>query len=103
VTDITIDISDLAPGRSRVVEVGVRRLLVGRSASGIHATTALCPHQTKCMEGARILGNSLVCPHHGARFRLDTGASQAFQLTARPLEIYRVSLHGNLATITLPD
>jgi nitrite reductase/ring-hydroxylating ferredoxin subunit len=102
-TDITIDIADLPLGRSRIVEAGGKRLLICRSASGVHATAALCPHQTKCLEGARILSESLMCPHHGARFRLDTGASLAFQLTARALEIYLVSLDGSLATITFPD
>jgi 3-phenylpropionate/trans-cinnamate dioxygenase ferredoxin subunit len=101
--DVTIDIADLPLGRSRIVEAAGKRFLICRSASGIHATTALCPHQIKCLEGARIISESLTCPHHGARFRLDTGASLTFQLTARALEIYPVSLDGSLATIALPD
>jgi nitrite reductase/ring-hydroxylating ferredoxin subunit len=100
---VTIDIADLPLGRSRIVETDDKRFLICRSASGIHATAALCPHQIKCLEGARIIGDALTCPHHGARFRLDTGASLAFQLTARALEIYPVSLDGSLATIDLPD
>jgi len=101
--DVTIDISDLPLGRSRIVETGGKQFLICRSANGIHATAALCPHQIKCLEGARIIGESLLCPHHGARFRLDSGASLAFQLTARPLEIYPVTFDGNLATVVLPD
>jgi nitrite reductase/ring-hydroxylating ferredoxin subunit len=100
---VTIDIADLPLGRSRIVEAGDKRFLISRSVNGIHATAALCPHQVKCLEGARIIGEALICPHHGARFRLDTGASLAFQLTARALEIYPVSLDGCLATIVLPD
>lgn len=71
----------LAPGQSAIVQVAGRNLLLCRSASGLHAMAETCPHQEKSLEGARVRGNAVMCPHHGARFSLEDGRSLSPQLT----------------------
>lgn len=62
-----------------------------------------CPHQNLSLEGARTVGGAVLCPHHGARFDLETGTSRSPGLTARMLAIYPVREEGGVAIVTLPE
>lgn len=101
--DVRVEVGDLPVGRSRMVEQGGRKFLVCRSTKDVHATAGMCPHQVKSLDGARVRGETLMCLHHGASFRLDTGASLSFALTARPLAIYPSRLEGEVLHVSLPD
>lgn len=68
---------DIAQGRSAVVEVDGQRLLVCRAPGGLHVVIDDCPHQNLTMEGGRVRGTSVICPHHGARFSLEDGRSMS--------------------------
>lgn len=74
-TKVTVPLPAVDVGRSAIVEVGGQRVLLCRAANGLHAMRELCPHQTLSMEGARVRHNSVMCPHHGARFSLEDGRS----------------------------
>lgn len=39
------------------------------------------------MDGARVRGETIICPHHGARFRLDNGASLTPELVRKSIDI----------------
>lgn len=84
----TIDLPELAVGETMTIEVAGRNILLCRSHLGVHATATLCPHQAKLLEGGRIRGQSIMCPHHGARFDLVTGKSLSPQLTPQPLPLF---------------
>ncbi|MFT4054488.1 MAG: Rieske 2Fe-2S domain-containing protein [Novosphingobium sp.] len=70
-----IPLSEVPQAGSRIVEIEGRRVLLCRSAVGIHAMDEMCPHQFLSMEGGRVRSNFIMCPHHGARFSLQDGAS----------------------------
>lgn len=101
--EVAVDVADLAVGRSKMETAGGQSFLVCRSVSGFHATDGICPHQLKALEGSRIRGDAVMCPHHGARFQLDTGKSLSYALTARPLAIYATRVDGTTLFVTLPD
>lgn len=65
--------ADLALGASRCFsEAGV---IVARGQDGqYYAVERRCSHAALDLDGGRVRGASLVCPHHGARFDLKTGA-----------------------------
>jgi len=66
-----------------------------------HAMDDKCPHKRKSLSGGIVDGNEVVCPAHGFRFHLETGACKyARQLRAR---IFPVSLQGDLLHIDIPD
>lgn len=68
--------ADLAPGTAVRRPVGAQDVLVACAADGqYHAVSATCSHALLPMEGGRVRGSSIVCPHHGARFCLRTGAA----------------------------
>jgi nitrite reductase/ring-hydroxylating ferredoxin subunit len=74
-TKVIIPLPSLTIGQSIAVQADGRRLLICRSATGLHVMDEFCPHQLKSLEGGRIRGNSFFCPHHGARFSLEDGRS----------------------------
>ena len=49
----------------------------------------MCPHQMLSLEGGRVRGTFIMCPHHGARFNLEDGKSLS-PLTPNPLKLFPV-------------
>jgi nitrite reductase/ring-hydroxylating ferredoxin subunit len=99
-TSYSIPVPELEEGRAAVVEVQGRKVLLCRSAAGIHATSAICPHQHKGLDGARVRNGALMCPHHGARFSLEDGRSLS-PLTPRGLTLYRVGEDAGTVTVEI--
>lgn len=66
--------ADLAPGTVRCIDVEGAGILVARGQDGIYyAVQRACSHAALPLEGGRVRGASIVCPHHGARFDLKSG------------------------------
>ncbi|GLR65489.1 ferredoxin [Acidocella aquatica] len=93
-TKVTVALPPLDAGRSVIVEVAGQRVLICRTAGGLHAMDEQCPHQQLSMEGARVRHNSVMCPHHGARFSLEDGRSLS-PLTAKGLKFFPCTEHGD--------
>lgn len=81
-----ISIPDVAMGRSVAIKIDGERVLICRSATGLHAVRDDCPHQNLTMDGGRVRGASIICPHHGARFSLVDGKSMS-PITPKPIAI----------------
>ncbi len=99
-TKVTVALPPLEEGRSAIAEVAGQRVLLCRTASGLHAMDALCPHQNFSMEGARVRHNSVMCPHHGARFSLEDGHSLS-QLTTKALRLFPCAARGDVLEIDI--
>ena len=95
-----IPLSEVPASGGRIVTIEGKRVLVCRSASGIHAMDEICPHQAMSLDGARIRGESIICPHHGARFSLEDGRSMS-PLTPKSLTLYPVKEEGDHLDIAL--
>jgi 3-phenylpropionate/trans-cinnamate dioxygenase ferredoxin subunit len=66
--------ANLALGAAERRQVEGRDVIVARGQDGAYyAVAAMCSHATLPLEGGRVRGTSIVCPHHGARFCLKTG------------------------------
>lgn len=64
--------ADLAPGEARCLAAA--GVIVARGQDGqYYAVERRCSHAALDLDGGRVRGASLVCPHHGARFDLRTG------------------------------
>ena len=72
-----IALSEAPASGTKVVIVEGKCILLCRSAAGIHAMDETCPHQAMSLEGGRVRGTSIICPHHGARFNLEDGRSMS--------------------------
>jgi 3-phenylpropionate/trans-cinnamate dioxygenase ferredoxin subunit len=66
--------ANLALGSAERRQVEGRDVIVARGQDGAYyAVAAMCSHAALPLEGGRVRGTSIVCPHHGARFCLKTG------------------------------
>lgn len=66
--------ADLAPGESRCLDLDGAGVIVARGQDGqYYAVQRQCSHAAMNLDGGRVRGASIVCPHHGARFDLKSG------------------------------
>ena len=65
-------LDEIPEGGLRVL-AGDEEILLVRAAAGIRAMAYLCSHQELALEGGCEEGGSWICPHHGAKFSLETG------------------------------
>ena len=98
--NIPYDPVSLAVNTSMPVIVEGISILVCRSQKQVYAVRNRCPHQALGMEGARVRGESVICPHHGARFSLADGKSLS-ALTQNPLPILPCRIEGDRLDIDL--
>jgi nitrite reductase [NAD(P)H] small subunit len=69
-------IERIPPGEGRTFELGDRRrVAVFRTrAGGVYATQATCPHREGPLADGLLDDRCVVCPLHGFKFDLETGA-----------------------------
>lgn len=95
-------VHDLAVGTMRKVAVGDRSCLLVRTATGLHAYPAQCPHYHGPLELGVLDGERLVCPWHQAVFSAESG-----DLLEPPsfsgLPSYQVRREGDDVDVTVPD
>lgn len=66
--------SDLQPGQPRKVEADGLPVFLLKDEHGIHALANTCSHLGGPLNEGKLEGDSIVCPWHGSRFCLTTGA-----------------------------
>ncbi len=65
--------AELAPGALRPFEVAGQKLLLCRVGDEFFAIENKCSHTGALLTRARLRGDCIVCPVHGARFQLRDG------------------------------
>lgn len=65
---------DFADGEYHVVEVEGVLIAVFRLGDEYYAIEDVCPHDYECLTGGEVAGEVIVCPRHGAKFSIKTGA-----------------------------
>ena len=79
-------VADLLPGRRRVVDVDGTLVAVFNLDGGYYAIEDVCTHDGGILTGGSVEGDVIVCPRHGARFCIRTGAAltaPAYEATAK--------------------
>ena len=82
-------LSDLAHGGRAVYEVDFRYIAVYRVGDKYHAIEDACTHDGESLDGGELDGDIVICPRHGARFCLRTGAALSPPAYA-PVAVYPV-------------
>ena len=83
--------AELSQGTQRLVRIGSEQILLVRTSDEVYAVDWLCPHALQPLTGARIRNCTILCPRHGARFDLRTGAPLN-AVTDRHLRVYRACI-----------
>ncbi len=68
-------VEELPPGAYRVVEVDGAEVAVFNVDGEVLAIEDVCTHDGAQLTGGSVEGAEIVCPRHGARFCLRTGAA----------------------------
>jgi len=94
--------SDVPIGRPEVFEVEDRHIAIYRLEDGFYAIEDICTHDGGPLAEGEVEGHEVICPRHGARFDLKTGAPLCMPAVT-PVESYPVRLRGDELYVGLPD
>lgn len=79
-------VGELAPGQWRIVDADGAQIVVFNLDGEYFAIEDLCTHDGGQLTGGSVEGAEIVCPRHGARFCIRTGAAltaPAYEATAK--------------------
>ena len=68
-------VKDFPPGSVRTLEIEGTPIAVFNVAGRYYAIEDLCTHEEETLSDGHLEGEEIVCPRHGARFSLVTGAA----------------------------
>ena len=81
--------ADIPPGAKRVVEIDGVVIVVANVAGEFYAVEDVCTHDGGPLGEGALRGCELICPRHGARFDVRTGAALSMPAT-EPAPTYPV-------------
>lgn len=65
---------DVANGERLFVSIGQLQIVIFRIADFFYAIGDVCSHDDGPLGDGEVIGEEVVCPRHGARFNIRTGA-----------------------------
>ncbi len=68
-------VAEVLPGQARVVQAGVKTLALFNVDGAFHAIDNACPHRGGPMGDGDLDGRLAICPWHGWRWDVTTGAN----------------------------
>ncbi len=86
--------SDVAPGTTRRVLVNGVEVLLCNVDGTIYAVEDVCTHDGAPLDQGELEGSCIVCPRHGARFDVTSGAALTLPAVL-PLPTYPVRIEGD--------
>ncbi len=94
--------SEVPAGRAEVFDVEERKIAVFRLDDGYYAIDDICTHDGGPLADGEIEDDQVICPRHGARFSIRTGAALSFPAVT-PVESYPVRVDGEDLLVGLPE
>jgi len=70
-------LEELPPGERRIVDVDNVQIAVFNLDGEFYAIEDVCTHDYAPLADAKVEGDEIICPRHGARFCIKTGAVTA--------------------------
>ena len=93
-------VKDIPDGQTRGFTVGHVRVMVANVGGSFYALADECSHDAAPIAGGKMLDHEIVCPRHGARFDVRSGA-----VTGPPavvgIDSYEVKVDGEDILIRL--
>lgn len=94
-------IAELLPGARRIVDVDDVRIAVFNLGGEFYAIEDICTHDYAPLDKAKVDGDEIICPRHGARFCIRTGAATA-PPAYEPVTTFPVRVHEGLVQVRDP-
>ena len=92
-TPVTIDAGGLEVDQMRLLRVGGKRVVLGRTEDGYVAFDDRCTHRGGSLAGGVMICGTVQCPWHGSQFDTATGAAKAGP-AEEPISVSRVDADG---------
>lgn len=76
---------ELEPGARKIIDVDGSQIVVFNLEGKYYAIEDVCTHDGGQLTGGEVEGDQIICPRHGARFCIRTGAAltaPAYEATA---------------------
>jgi nitrite reductase/ring-hydroxylating ferredoxin subunit len=89
-----------ADGKMSAVIAGWHVIIV-REGGALFAFNDRCPHQAAPLSPGKVRRGAIMCPLHGARFRIETG--ECIGASYPPLRSFAVREEGGRIEVELPD
>lgn len=96
-----VPLDEVPAGTLHGMKAGDVALLLLRRGDEVFAFRNACPGTPFPLHHAQIEGGTIVCPWHGCRFLIDTGAREESQ-QGPPLEVFPVEEVGDVIRVALP-
>jgi 3-phenylpropionate/trans-cinnamate dioxygenase ferredoxin component len=94
--------ADLGDGQTISIPVGRRIIAVARSGESYFAVEDVCTHDGAALTGGAIEGMEIICPRHGARFCLRSGAALT-PPAYEPLRTFKVRVEAGRILLQQPS
>jgi 3-phenylpropionate/trans-cinnamate dioxygenase ferredoxin subunit len=88
------DVSEIAPGTTKRVEVAGEPVLLCNVEGTIYAIEDTCTHDGGELDQGYLEGCQIMCPRHGAFFDVRTGAALTLPAVL-PVRTYKVRIEGD--------
>ena len=95
-------VADVPDGRAEVFDVDDRKIAVFRLPDGFYAIEDICTHDGGPLAEGEVEDDVVICPRHGARFSIRTGAALSFPAVTQ-VETYPVKVEEGDLLIGLPE
>jgi 3-phenylpropionate/trans-cinnamate dioxygenase ferredoxin subunit len=86
--------SDIPENEVRVFEVDGKSVAVANVSGSLYAIDDVCTHDGGPLGEGTVIGNTVECPRHGARFDVRTGRAVALPAVL-PVHTYPVEVEGD--------
>ena len=87
-------VNEIAENKCKSVDVGDVAIVLINKAGAIHALRNVCTHMDYPIHEGEIDGETIMCPLHGAKFDIETGAVRAMP-AARGVRKFAVEIQGD--------
>lgn len=93
---------EIPEGTMKTFEIQQTRFIIAHTQDGFFAVADECSHDAGPIGEGHIHGSEVICPRHGARFNLRTGAVTAPPAVA-PIDSYEVKLENGDLFVMLEE
>jgi 3-phenylpropionate/trans-cinnamate dioxygenase ferredoxin subunit len=95
-----VTLPELPPGTAKEIRVGGRTLALFNVEGKVYALDSQCTHRNAPLAEGECEGSELICPWHGARFDLNTGAALC-PPAKQGVAVYKVQVVGEEIQVDL--
>ena len=89
-------------GRPETFQVEDRNIAIYRLDDGFYAIDDICTHDGGPLAEGEVEDDVVICPRHGARFSIRTGAALSLPAIT-PVDTYPVRVDGDDLLVGLPE